>query len=160
MKPEIRSLPELRLIYVCKRGSVQNNFDRAADRAYIVLGQYVTRHHLWKKIDLCLGICPDDPAVVEPENANYYGCFSLKSGVEALPEGEVGVMTIPAGRYAVFLHRGPYSTLWQTWGGVYHDWLPGSGMELRPQEPFEVYLDDKLRTPPGQMRAEIYIPIV
>lgn len=160
MKPEIRTLSELHLIYVRKTGAVQNNFDQAADQAFTILGRYLTRHRLWKKIDLCLGICPDDPAVMEPEKASYYGCYSLKEGVEAQPEGEVGVMTIPAGRYAVFLHRGPYSTLWQTWGGVYHDWLPGSGMELRHQEPFEVYLEDKSRTPASQLRAEIYIPIV
>jgi AraC family transcriptional regulator len=66
---------------------------------------------------------------------------------------------VPAGRYAVFLHQGSYSTLWQAWNTIYRDWLPGSGMTLRDDAPFEIYLDDKAKTKEDKLRTEICIPI-
>ena len=68
------------------------------------------------------------------------------------------VIVYPAGRYAVFTHKGPYSTLWQTWNAAYRDWLPSSGMHLRELEPFEVYRNDKANTPPEKLVTEIFVP--
>lgn len=83
----------------------------------------------------------------------------LKEEVSLQPEGEMQVIVYPAGRYAVFTHKGPSSMLWQTWNAAYRDWLPSSGRRLRELEPFEVYRNDKAHTPPEKLVIEIFAPV-
>ena len=68
-------------------------------------------------------------------------------------------MELPGGKAAVFTHKGPYETLWQTWNKVYRDWLPASGEKLRDAYPYEVYLNEKGKVAPEDLLTEIYIPI-
>ena len=66
---------------------------------------------------------------------------------------------LPAGRYAVLTHLGPYRQLHLTWIAIYRDWLPATGYALRDAPPFEHYLCDPLTTAPEKQRADIYIPL-
>lgn len=45
--------------------------------------------------------------------------------VQPLPAGMVA-HTVPAGTFAVFIHRGPIRNIAQTVGAIYQQWLPGS----------------------------------
>jgi AraC family transcriptional regulator len=76
---------------------------------------------------------------------------------QPLPPVESGM--IESGRWAVFLHKGPYDTLWQTWNRIYKHWLPANDMILREEAPFEVYLNNKHVTPPAELLTEIHIPV-
>ena len=67
---------------------------------------------------------------------------------------------LSAGRCAVFLHKGPYQKLAETWRAAYRDWLPSSGQQLRDAPPYEVYLNDPRKTKPEDLLTEIHIPIV
>ncbi len=159
MEPEIRSYPDRKVIFVRSVGMVDHCFDKAAKRSFDILRDFLNQHRAWHKIGNCLGICPDGDEV-EWDQARYDGAFFLKPGEEIQPVGEIQSMIIPGGRFAVFIHHGIYSTLWQTWNAVYRDWLPGSGYELRDVLPYEVYLDDPARVPPDRRTTEIHIPIV
>lgn len=158
MKPEIRELPEQSILYVRRIGAVNNNFTRAANSAFRALNAHIETHHLWNKLGDCLGICPDDPSSSPPEECRYDAGFIIKPGADIQPSGEVGIQTLPAGRFAVFTHKGSYDVLWKTWGKIYHEWLPASGVTLRDALPYEAYLDDK-DSPIEQLRTEIFIPI-
>ena len=159
MKPEIRDLPERRVIYVRKKGVVDNIFTQAADAAFDVICSYLTKNNLWSKVGVCLAIYPDDPSLTPPEECRYDGGFVLKEGVDIQPEEEVQIQTIPGGKYAIFLHEGTYETLWQTWNAIYRDWLPASGLKLRDVIPYEVYLKDKQKTKPEDLLTEIHLAI-
>lgn len=156
MQAQIKELPELRVLYVRRRGLIDNNFDQAAKESFDVLFEFIRASRLNGQWELCLGVTPEED--VPPEEMIYDGGVTLKPGVEVQPKGEVAIQVLPAGRYAVFLHVGPYNTLWQSWNAIYREWLPESGMKLRDASPFEVYLDSP-DTPPQKLRSEIYIPI-
>ncbi|HHN64634.1 MAG TPA: GyrI-like domain-containing protein [Nitrospirae bacterium] len=70
------------------------------------------------------------------------------------------MQTIPGGRYAVFLHKGPYDRFDETYNMIFSKWLPQSGERLRDVPSFEVYLNrDPRRTKPENLRTEIWVPI-
>ena len=159
VEPEIRSLPEKKILTVERKGLVNNNFNKAADKAFYVLTGFIRAHDLWGMVEECLGVTPDDGSDIPASESRYIAGYFLKEGMLPAPHGDVQIMTYPAGNYAVFKHKGPYENLWQTWNSIYRDWLPISGQTLRHQPPFEVYLNDKRRTQAQNLLTEIYIPI-
>ena len=160
MKPEIRDLPELKVLYVTRKGLVNGDFTRAARDAFGVLCQFVESRRLQGQVRECLGICPDDPSVTGAEDCRYEAGFVLRDETGVKPEGEVGLKVLPGGRCAVFVHTGPYQKLHETWAAAYRDWMPKANVQLRDAAPFEVYLNDPARTKPEDLKTEIHIPII
>jgi len=159
IQPRIVELEDRRVMYVEAKGLIDNQFNQAADRAFNVVCGYLTRNHKWNQVGECLGICPDDPVSTPPEECTYLGGFILKPGADIQENREIQIMVLKGGNYAVFRHTGPYETLWQTWNAIYRDWLPSSGLKLRDELPYEVYLDDKHKVSPEKLRTDIYIAI-
>jgi len=77
---------------------------------------------------------------------------------ELLPE-DACVVTLAAGRYAVFKRRGPVSEIPQVFDAMFSQWLPQSGETQRSAAVFEryPYEDD---ASPEMMTYEIWLPIV
>jgi DNA gyrase inhibitor GyrI len=92
-----------------------------------------------------------------PEDNRYYAGFFLQPGAIVKPEGEVGLMTIPAGASLCSFTMGlmkpcgkPGTRLTET------GYRPAA--KLRDNA-FEVYLNDKRQAPSEELITEIYIPI-
>jgi len=158
--PEIRALPDLRILYVRGWGMVDYSFSAAADRAFTALMCYLHEQKLTEAFTACLGITPDDYNVIPHAQCRFDAGVILKDGVTIAPPGTVDIQVVPAGRWAVFQHKGPYNTLWQSWNVAYRDWLPRSGKRPRDVPPVEVYLNNVNHTPPEQLHTEILIPIL
>ncbi|MEO0325583.1 MAG: GyrI-like domain-containing protein, partial [Myxococcota bacterium] len=76
-----------------------------------------------------------------------------------LPEGLREVL-IPAGRYALGVHIGPYAGLGGAWERLMGQWLPASGERLAPQATtFERYLNDPTQTPEAELRTQLGIAL-
>jgi AraC family transcriptional regulator len=71
----------------------------------------------------------------------------------------VGQKAIAGGKYAIFLHAGPYEMFNKTYDQIYQGWLPSSGEQLRDEPCFELYLNSPAQTKPEELRTEIWIPI-
>lgn len=71
----------------------------------------------------------------------------------------VGVKTIAGGRYAMFVHTGPYAGLGGAYHKIFREWLPRSGCELRDSPGFERYRNNPDRVPAEKLKTEIYIPL-
>ena len=87
--------------------------------------------------------------------------FEYLSGVEvdafdALPP-ELGRMRVPAQRYAVFEHHGSNSDIQQTWGRIWQEWVPRSGLTPGDTPDFERY-DARFDPATGEV-VEIWFPI-
>lgn len=159
VRPEIRALPDLRILYVRGWGMVDYDFKVAADAAFTKLACYLHEQKLTEAFTATLGITPDDYDVVPHDQCRFDAGVILKDGVAIAPTGNVAIQVLPAGRWAVFQHKGPYNTLWQSWNVAYRDWLPRSGERPRDVPPVEVYLNNINNTPSEQLRTEILIPI-
>ena len=105
----------------------------------------------------CLGLCHDDPQVTPPDKIRYDACLVVDERVQ--PEGDVGVQTIPAGDYAVAVHRGPYEKLAESYARLCGEWIPSQSREPRSAPGFEVYHNDPNSTPPEELVTEIHVPL-
>ena len=132
------------------------------DERIALVKRYI-REHLDEPINrddlarLCVAIYPDE--VEEGKSACFDAGAIFTPGTEPAAGDGLAYQTLPAGRWAVFQHVGPYDTLWQTWQAAYRDWLPTAGYELRDAVPFEDYVDDPSQIAPEKLRTEIFIPI-
>lgn len=154
VKPEIRNMPERKVLFVRKTGA----YEKAAAEAWPALMKFAYSRRLMTKNTCGIGISHDDPDITPSEKIRYDACITIDGDVK--PEGDVGVQTLKGGRYAVFLHKGPYEKFKDTYREIFSKWLPESGEELRDAPCFEVYLNrDPRRTKPENLRTEIYVPI-
>lgn len=160
IQPEIRILPDQRVLYARSTGLIDQTYNQAADEAFTTLKTYLRKYDLMDKFTVCVGITPDDPNVIPHEQCRFDAGVILKEGIHIQPTEPVGMQVMPGGRWAVFQHKGPYDTLWQSWNMADRDWLPRSGETLRDVPPVEIYLDDPRKTPPEKLCTEILIPIV
>ena len=155
MKPEIRELQEMKVLFVRKTGP----YAEVSGKAWETLMKFAYQHRLLSPATLCIGIGYDDPSVTPEEQLRYDACITFSGAVQ--PEAEVGLQTVAGGRYAVFLHKGAYTGLSETYRSIYAGWLPNSGYTLREAPCFEKYLNrDPRRTKTENLRTEIWVPVV
>jgi AraC family transcriptional regulator len=134
-------------------------------------GSYLTMEPFWQRMVTwaaergllaqeapLYGLCPDDPDVTAEEHLRFDACVVVGAGFA--PEGIVGVAEIPAGTYAVGLHRGPYDRLADTYLNVIGRWFPQSGYELAAEAAVvEHYLNDPRTTASADLRTEVRVKI-
>lgn len=153
----IRTLPALMVVYRENHGIVDGSFLETGARSFRRLTASLAENGLDSAVHTYVGIYPYRFFSLEDQTAlNYTG--AVVDGRVPVPPG-LATLVLPAGRYAVFCHHGPYAFLMQTWNAVYLKWLPLSGNTLRDAPPFETYLNAESPTDPLQASAWIYIPI-
>jgi len=150
--PEIRQRPDTQVAFVRHVGPYD-----AVGAAWQKLYAFAGPRQLLGPATPHVGISRDDPKLTASEQLRYDACITLNR--EVAPSGEIGVQTIAGGRYAVFLHCGPYEDYPVTYDGIYRDWLPNSGESLRNEPAFECYLNTPETTPPADLRTEIWVPL-
>lgn len=153
MQPEIKTRPDTKVVYVRKTG----RYYESAEQAWSAVCRIAFPKRLVEPDAEFIGIGHDDPDVTPEDKLRYDACISVKKDVK--PEGELGVQTIAGGKYAAFLHKGPYTGLHELYRKIYAQWLPQSGMTLRDNTCFEKYLNDASKVKPAELLTEIYIPL-
>ena len=149
----IKNIEEIKVFFVNRTG----NYHKSCVEAWDELMKFAHKHELMQKGAKGYGISHDDPKTVPEEKLRYDACVSYIDGIE--PEGEVGVKSIEAGEYAVFLHKGPYEKLCDVYNKAYAEWLPTSGKKARQAPCFEQYLNNPQRLKPEDYLTEIHIPV-
>jgi len=71
---------------------------------------------------------------------------------------DMEMMTLPAGLYAVFIHRGPAYEAKITYDYIFKTWLPDSGFEL-DFRPHCAVMGDKYKNDDPESEEEIWIPV-
>ncbi|MEN9335656.1 MAG: hypothetical protein RLZZ500_643 [Bacteroidota bacterium] len=101
---------------------------------------------------------------VNPENYNFdpatvFQKWAVKAvpATDNLPEG-MQVLTIPAGKYAVFTYRGDGSNVADFFRAIYSQWLPQAGLQWENRPQFEVLGEQYKKSSPDSEEL-IYIPI-
>ena len=154
LQPKIRVENPKKVIYARALG----NYNENAEKAWKLIGEFAHRKKLFGFKTEFFGISYDDPKITETEKLRYDACMTITKDIP--PEGEIGVQEIPGGKYAVFLHIGPYDKLESSYDTIFGKWLPESGLELRDTSCIEKYLNSPDSTRPEKLRTEIYIPVI
>ncbi len=76
---------------------------------------------------------------------------------ESVPDA-METLTLPAGLYAVFLHKGTAADAPSTYQYIFNSWLPGSGFILDDRPHFAVMGKKYKKDDPGS-EEEIWIPV-
>ncbi len=75
-----------------------------------------------------------------------------------VPKG-MDALTIPGGRYAVFIHRGTANTFPTTAQRIFGTWLPQSGFQLADKPHFEVMGKKYLGHEHPDSEEEVWLPL-
>jgi AraC family transcriptional regulator len=159
--PIYKTLPDQTVLCATERGMVDGHMSVAAQKAFGRLQAGAAALGLIAHIRGALGISPDVPKGPTDPEMRFVAAFVIEAAAPGLntPPG-LSWDTIPAGRWAVFRHVGPYQTLSRTWQAIYGQWLPASGQQLRPAAPFERYENEPTDVPPEQLITDIHVPVV
>ena len=91
------------------------------------------------------------------------GGFEYICGVEVADFSAVpqtwSRINLPATRYAVFVHRGPVSSIRATFESIWRDWLPTSGFQVADAPLLERYGED-FDSASATGNVEIWVPLV
>jgi AraC family transcriptional regulator len=148
----IRETPAIRVAALAHRGDymmIGSTFERLAALAG---GQ-----GLFEPSSRSFGIYYDDPAAVAREALRADACMTVPD--TWMPSGDLRLLEIRGGRYAVTLHVGPYAELHFPYSWLYGTWLPQSGEEAADAPCIEAYLNDARAVPPSELRTEIWLPL-
>ena len=154
LKSEIKTIEPRKVIYISSIGPYDG---KGTEDAWKKVCGFAGQKGLFGKNTEFIGISHDDPNITDPDKLRYDACLTVNRDVK--PEGEVGVKEVSGGRYAVFMHEGPYTKFQESYNYIFSVWLPESGEELREDDCFEIYLNSPDDTNPEDLRTEIYIPV-
>jgi AraC family transcriptional regulator len=104
-----------------------------------------------------LTIYHDNPEITEEDKLRISACLAVPDGTRA--DGDVGVMAIQVGEYAVAtftLDPSEYGLAWNWLMGV---WFPSSGYQPDDRYCFERYLNDPKQHPEGKHVVELWEPV-
>lgn len=149
---EVKEMPELKLLYIRHTGA----FDQIG-QAYEKLMRWAGPRGLLKPGTFKTAtVYHDDPAITKIENVRQSACITIDHDVK--PEGEVGRIDIPSGRYATgrfeigaheFTDAWNTMCLWFTESG----YQPGEGL------PYELYHNNHMEHPEKKFILDICIPV-
>lgn len=125
MNVEIREVDKIRLAAIEHRG-VPAGVGGSVNR--LVTWAKAQPINLKPKPGNAFGIAYDDPEKTPPEEFRFDLAIRVPENFQL--SGEVVEKHIPAGRYAVVMHKGSHDKLSETIYPLYRDWLPQSGEEL------------------------------
>lgn len=117
------------------------------------LSRFLRDNHLHTPDIRWIGLSFDDPNITRNEHCRFYACATVPAATR--PDGAVGRLTIGAGKYAVYTHKGSYDGLLQFYTNLY------SQMPYAPRHslPVEEYVNSPRDTDENELITRIYIPI-
>lgn len=156
MNVEFVNLDPMDVYFIRRTG----DYNTSAPKAWTALMTLLGKKRV--KTDPALkywGIGHDDPSITAEDKVRYDACCSATAGLE--PEGELGKQVIPGGRHAVFMHKGAYETMGDTYDLIYAKWLPESGEQLADRPCVQEFVtrpaDEQI--PESEWETKIYVPL-
>jgi AraC family transcriptional regulator len=150
----VLSLPALQLLAVEHRGSYME-IGQGFERLFGTLAA----HGLARPGMRTLGLYHDDPDAIDQAALRSHAAVSGAADPGgALPAG-LQRITLPAARYAVLLHQGPYSSMRAAYRWLFGTWLPHSGFDIADAPIVEDYLNNPRHVAPTELRTNICLPL-
>ncbi len=150
---QTKILADQKVVFTLKIGP----YEDAANRAWSSLMQYAYANQLITSKTTNIGITYDIPEFTHEEKIRYCACITVNHNHKT--EGDIGIKLIQGGRFATFIHQGPYAELSHTYDYIYKDWYSRNKVVLGNQPSFSIYLTDPAKVEPDDLLTEIYVPI-
>ncbi len=156
---EVRRLPERRAAYLRYTGAYAGD-EKLFERLFGKLTAWAEpRGLIVPGVTEMLTIYHDSPEITEENRLRLSVCITVPESVEA--EGEIGIMTLPAGSYAAGSFLIGMDQYGDAWNSFFAGWLPESGYQCADGPCYELYPEEP-SAPEGsgdRHRIEIHIPV-
>jgi AraC family transcriptional regulator len=129
----VEDMPALRVAYIRHLEGYGNDIGRV----FVRLFRWAGPRGLIGPETKVLGIPYDNPEITPAGKCRYDACISVPEGVEA--EGEIGVLELKGGKYAVCRFEGNEREIAWTYNALYGNWLPESGYQPDDKPSYEIY---------------------
>jgi len=156
-KVEVTDLPPMTVAYVRHIGPYKGDaklFERLAEKLFTWAGP---RNLINFPQTRFLIVYHDDPEITAPDKLRTSVCITVPENTEV--DGEIGKMTIPAGKYALARFELTSSDYQEAWDWVYGTWLPQSGFVPDDRLCFELYPPESVTHPEGKISVDICVPV-
>lgn len=156
---KIINLPETFLLFLPYIGNY-NQIPGSGDEGDVWerLRHYAASKGLLPESEEYWGICFDDADITDRERCRFYACITINSPVKSRLTDEIKSMVIPAGQYAVYLHKGSYDRLDRFYDMIFQN-IP-TRYDLRDELILERYLNDRDNTSETELLTEVLLPVV
>lgn len=158
-KPLIKALPEIPIFFVKKSGFHNGLYFEAGREGAAEICGFVNHYGLEKSTKTIIALFPEPPlGMDDPQNTVLIGGFH-NGGVKA--SGNIKTDILPAGKWAIFQHQGPWEFLVQSIEQIYLNWLPFSNKQLTSTPPFIHHVNDSTNTATQEkLITNIYVQII
>jgi AraC family transcriptional regulator len=152
MNVEIKSMPAVRVGAVRHIGPYHS-----ISNAFAKLGALAAPAGLFVPEAMMIALYHDETDTTPQDQLRSDAALSVSASA-VLPEG-LTEHTLPAGKYAMAVHKGPYQELGDAWGRLMGEWLPKSGHRVGEGVCYEVYRNNPGQVPPAELLTELYVPL-
>ncbi len=154
---EVRDLPDMHVAYVRHIGPYQGN-SKLFDRLFTKLFTWAGARDLLRFPETrVLAVYHDNPDITEGSRLRTSVCVTVPENTPV--EGEIGLMTVPGGRYAVGHFELSNTEYEAAWDRVFGEWLPASGFQPDDRPCFEMFLNDADTHPEHKHVVDICVPV-
>jgi len=120
----VKTLPDYHVAYIRTFG-----YNYEIEEAWKRLAKWMEARELFTEDTIGIGVSYDDPDVIPIEKCRYDACLTVPVGT--VGDGEIGIQTLPGGRYAQYHMETSYKELDEdihlAYEILYEKWLPSSG---------------------------------
>lgn len=99
----------------------------------------------------------DDTKTTDKEKLRSDACITVPEGTKV--DGEIGLMTIPGGKFAVGRFEIAANQFGEAWDALLGEWMPSSGWQSADGMCYELYLNDHEQHPQKMFIVDICEPI-
>jgi AraC family transcriptional regulator len=149
---EVKELPALTVAYARHVGPYSQ-----VNEAFARLYRWAGPRGLIGEQTLHLATYHDDPDVTPIDKLRSSACISVPG--DTTVDGEIGLMTIPGGTFAVGHFEIAVEQFGDAWNALMGEWLPSSGYQPDDRMCYEVYLNDREKHPEKKFIVDICEPV-
>jgi len=152
MNVTIKNLPARRLAVLEHHGDPQKVGESANKLIFWAKNQPID---VTPKPGEAFGFGYDDPKQVPVEAFRFDLAITVPQTLKL--EGDIKEKMLPAGKYAVTVHKGPRDNIGDTVYGLYRDWLPTSNEELGDLPCIFCYYNFEHEVAETELLAEVWL---
>ena len=148
----IKQLPERRIAYIRHLG-----YDRSIRQAWQYLRAWCHNNRLDWDSQQMIGLHHSNPDIVPLAECRYVAGITLATAQKS--RGNIGVLSIPGGSYAVMQVSGQLGELLPIIHNFYHQWLPTSGYHLLQTPGYALYRKNQFLNEDESFDLDFCVPV-
>ena len=153
---EVKEIEPKTLAYIRYIGPYAGDEELFA-RLYNQLFKWAGPRNLISEDTEFISIYHDNPEITDEKKLRVSICLTVPQ--QTVGEGDINIMTIPGGRYAVGHFEIDPSEYGEAWSFMCGEWLSNSGFEPDDRPCFELMVKDPKDHPENKHTVDIYEPV-